>query len=116
MKKLILATSIAFTAMTVSAQAADLEVERELGLIVSGVVDQWAGVQIIDDDLADETVFATGGEGRLSLPLGSNLSIQSDIKYETNERAFEAVTFDARPVGPRYSYQGAVHLSWRDPM
>lgn len=112
MKKLILATSVALAAMTASAQAADLD--RELRLIVSGVVDSWAGVQFIDDSLyPDETVFATGGEGLLSLPLGDNLSIQSDVKYETNDRAFEGATL---PYGPRYSYQGAVHLSWRDPM
>ena len=113
MKKLILATSIAFAAMTASAQAADLEMERELGLIVSGVVDSWMGVQYIDDGVTDDTVFATGGEGLLSLPLGDNLSIQSDVKYETNDRAFNR---DESPLGPRYSYQGAVHLSWRDPM
>jgi len=111
MKKLILATTVAFAAMTASVQAAD--VDRELGLIVSGVVDSWMGVQFIDDGAKDDTVFATGGEGLLSLPLGENLSIQSDVKYETNDRAF----VDAElPVGPRYSYQGAVHLSWRNPM
>ena len=113
MKKLILATTVAFTAMTASTQAADLEVERELGLIVSGVVDSWMGVQYIDDGVTDDTVFATGGEGLLSLPLGDNLSIQSDVKYETNDRAFNSAE---PPIGPRYSYQGAVHLSWRNPM
>ena len=111
MKKLILATSVAFAAMTASAQAADLD--RELGLIVSGVVDSWAGVQIIDaGPLGDDTVFATGGAGRLSLPLGDNLSIQNDVKYEYSTLANDAIDTTA---GPRYSYQGAVHLSWRDP-
>ena len=114
MKKLILATSVAFAAMTASAQSADLEMERELGLIVSGVVDSWAGVQFIDaGPFGDETVFITGGEGVLSLPLGDNLSIQSDIKYEYNDKAFDTDFFY---TGPRNSYQGAVHLSWRDPM
>ena len=47
--------------------------DREIGLIVSGVVDKWAGVQFIDDGLNDDTIFASGGEGRLSLPLGSSL-------------------------------------------
>ncbi len=141
MKKLILATSVAFAAMSASAQAADLEIERELGLIVSGVVDTWAGVQIIDTDHpnygseepcpefdscdviffdypigegpGDETVFATGGEGLLSLPLADNLSIQSDVKYEYNSQAFDHIY---KSTGPRYWYQGAVHVSWRDPM
>ena len=113
MKKLILATTVAFAAMTASAQAADLEMERELGLIVSGVVDSWAGVQFIDaGGLGDETVFATGGAGLLSLPLGDNLSIQNDVKYEYSTLANDAI---ATTAGPRYSYQGAVHLSWRDP-
>ena len=114
MKKLALATTVAFAAMTASVQAAD--VDRELGLIVSGVVDSWMGVQYIDDGVTDDTVFATGGEGLLSLPLGDNLSIQSDVKYETNDRAFEEAGLGDGLLGPRFSYQGAVHISWRDPM
>ena len=118
MKKLILATSVAFAAMTASAQAADLEMERELGLIVSGVVDSWAGVQYVkgprinQPGTGSETLFATGGEGFLSLPLGDNLSIQNDVKYEIIS-PFGAK--DSNVFGPRYFYQGAVHLSWRDP-
>ena len=113
MKNLFLATSVAFAAMTASAQAADLEMERELGLIVSGVSDAWMGVQFIDGGaLGDDTVFATGGAGLLSLPLGDNLSIQNDVKYEYNQLANDTIFTTA---GPRYSYQGAVHLSWRDP-
>jgi hypothetical protein len=114
MKKLTLATTVAFAAMTASVQAADPEVERELGLIVSGVVDSWAGVQFIDDGVADDTVFATGGEGLLSLPLGDNLSIQSDVKYEYNSNA-QQEPFSNDVFGPRYSFQGATHISWRDP-
>jgi hypothetical protein len=113
MKKLFLATTVAFTAMTASAQAADLEMERELGLIVSGVSDAWMGVQFIDGGVrGDETVFVMGGAGLLSLPLGDNLSIQNDVKYEYNQLANDAIF---TTTGPRYSYQGAVHLSWRDP-
>ncbi len=106
-----------------TAQAADFEPERELGLIVSGVVDQWAGIQFIDGPEAgfgppgattDETVFVNGGEGLLSLPAGDNLSIQSDFKYEYNENALDtAETGDV--LGPEYMFQGAFHLSWRDP-
>lgn len=114
MKKTILATSAALIALAAPAGAADLYTERQLGLIVSGVVDQWTGVQIIDDGFNDDTVFTNGGEGRLSLPLGDNLSIQSDVKYEYNSNALEN-SFDNDVFGPRYSFQGATHFSWRDP-
>lgn len=96
-----------------SSHAADPD--HELGLIVSGVVDQWAGVQFsdINGTFSEDTwSLASGGEGKLSLPLGSNLSIQSDVKYETNEQALET---PGPGIGLRYSYQGAVHLSWRNP-
>lgn len=85
------------------------------GLIVSGVVDQWAGVQFVGDSVNDNTTFANGGEGRLSLPLGSNLSIQNDFKYEYNSYALESAASNPDFAGPRYSYSGAAHLSWRDP-
>ena len=112
MKKMLLATSVALFAFAGPASAADLE--RELGLIVSGVVDSWAGVQFIDDGFNDDTVFTNGGEGLLSLPLGENMSIQSDVKYEYNTNATEnAVDNDVN--GPRFSYQFATHGSWRNP-
>ena len=113
MKKLMVSAAVAVAAISGSAQAADFEVEQELGLIVSGVVDSWAGAQYIDGGaLGDKTVFTTGGAGLLSLPLGDNLSIQSDVKYEYNTLANDPI---GTTTGPRYSYQGAVHLSWRDP-
>lgn len=113
MKKIALAAVAAIFAFSGSASAADFD--RELGLIVSGVVDKWAGVQFIEEQNGpDDTVFANGGEGLLSLPLGENLSIQSDVKYEYNEYALEDANFND-PWGPRYSFQGAVHLSWRNP-
>ncbi len=112
MKKVLLATSVAVFAFAGPASAADFE--RELGLIVSGVVDSWAGVQFIDDGLNDDTVFTNGGEGLLSLPLGENISIQSDVKYEYNTNATDS-PFDVDVFGPRFSYQFATHGSWRDP-
>lgn len=92
-------------------QAADLEYERQLGLIVSGVVDTWSGVQFIDDGINDDTLFMNGGEGKLSLPLTENFSIQTDIKYEYNSNAF---TDNYDLFGPRYGGQGAIHFAWRD--
>ncbi len=113
MKKMLLATSVALFGFAGAANAADLEVEQELGLIVSGVSDAWLGAQFIDaGGLGDETVFVMGGAGLLSLPLGDNLSIQSDVKYEYGTLANDPIN---TVNGPRYSYQGAVHLSWRDP-
>ncbi|MEO1161035.1 MAG: hypothetical protein AAFW74_11365, partial [Pseudomonadota bacterium] len=111
MNKTILAASAALLAFASPAKAADFE--RDIGLIVSGVVDQWVGVQFIDEQNADDdTVLATGGEGLLSLPLGDNLSIQSDVKYEYNDFAFND---DLSPLTSQFSFQGATHLSWRDP-
>jgi hypothetical protein len=112
MKKTVLAATAALLAFAAPANAENMD--RQIGLIVSGVVDSWAGVQIIDDGFSDDTVFATGGQGLLSLPLGENLSIQSDVKYEYNTNAQEAA-FQNNVFGPRYSYQGAAHFSWRDP-
>ena len=112
MKKSILTATAALLLSSTMASAADLD--REIGLIVSGVVDKWAGVQFIDDGVDDDTVFANGGEGRLSLPLGSSLSAQMDAKYEYNGNALESV-FENDVLGPRYSFQGAFHLSHRDP-
>ncbi len=90
MKKSVLAGIAAVFAFTGTASAADMDYDRQVGLIVSGVVDKWAGVQFIDDGVNDDTVFANGGEGRLSLPLGSSLSAQMDAKYEYNSNALEA--------------------------
>lgn len=118
MNKTILAATAAVFAFTAPAAAAD--VDRQLGLIVSGVVDSWAGVQI-DNGLRccaitgdSDAVFTNGGQGLLSLPLGENLSIQSDVKYEYNSDALDN-TDASDVVRNRYSFQGAVHLSWRDP-
>ena len=112
MKKVLLATSAAIFAFSSPASAADFE--RELGLIVSGVVDSWVGVQFIDDGTEDDTVFTNGGEGLFSLPLGDNISIQTDVKYEYNTNATEDPA-DIDVFGPRFSYQFATHGSWRDP-
>lgn len=112
MRKSILAASVALVAFAGPAAATDYE--REVGLIVSGVVDSWAGVQMIDDGFNDDTVFTNGGEGLLSLPLGNNFSLQSDVKYEYNTNATESAS-DNDVGGPRFSYQFAAHGSWRDP-
>ena len=112
MKKSVFAAAAAVFAFTGTASAADMD--REIGLIVSGVADKWAGVQYIDDGVGDDIVFANGGEGRLSFPVGNTLSIQNDFKYEYNEYAIESPASNDVD-GPRYSYQFAAHVSHRDP-
>lgn len=104
----------ALLATTTMASPADLDYDHEVGLIVSGEVDKWAGVQFIDDGELDDTVFANGGEGKLSLPLGNNWSAQSDVKYEYNSNALENIRSNDA-FGARYSFQGAAHFSYRDP-
>jgi len=112
MRKSILTATAALLLSSTMASAADLD--REIGLIVSGVVDKWAGVQFIDDGIDDDTVLASGGEGRLSLPLGSSVTAQMDAKYEYNSNAIENPA--ANDVfGPRFNFQGTFHLSHRDP-
>jgi hypothetical protein len=128
----LLGTSILTAMFAQPTYAADLDHEQRLGLIVSGVVDKWAGVQHIEGpgrfitralppqvevgelESANDTVFTTGLQGLLSLPVGDKLSIQHDLKFEANTNA----TVDGREVevfGPRYHYQAATHLSRRDP-
>lgn len=92
--------------------------ERDIGLIVAGKVEKAAGVQIIDIpnagqlDGGTETTFWSGTSGKLSLPLGENLSIQSDVDVEYNDQAFSNGPDEG---GLRYGFQGAAHLSWRNP-
>ena len=76
------------------------------------VLDNWNGIQIIDGGFTgNDTTLASGHNARLLLPLGTNLSIQSDVDVEWND-----CTFDNNTVaGQKWSAQGAVHLSWRDP-
>ncbi len=104
------ASAIVLAATASVANAADYD--REVGLIVSGVLDNWNGIQIIDGGFTgNDTTLASGHNARLSLPLGTNLSIQSDVDVEWNDRAFD----NNDVSGQRWNFQGAAHLSWRDP-
>lgn len=102
--------------LPMSAQAADAD--EMIGLIVSGVVEKSAGVQIIDVPNAgplsgdSDATFWSGTSGRMSLPLAPNLSIQSDVDVEYNDRAFDSGPDEG---GLRYGFQGGVHVSVRDP-
>lgn len=83
-----------------------------IGLIIGGVSESWNGVQAIDGGgTGDDMTLASGHNARLSVPLGGNLSLQSDVDIEWNDRAFNNNTVS----GQRWSFQGAGHFTWRDP-
>ena len=89
------------------ASAADLD--SAIGLIVAGEVEKAAGVQIFDIPNSGplsggtEAAFWTGTSGKLSLPLGENLSIQTDVDVEYNDQAFSSGPDEA---GLRFGFQG----------
>ncbi|MGI9512406.1 MAG: hypothetical protein ACR2OL_05850 [Anderseniella sp.] len=108
--RIIASTAILATLAAGTATAQDRF--NEIGLIVGGVSESWYGVQIIDGGgTGDDTVFASGQNARLNLPLGGNLSLQSDVDVEWNDRAFN----DNAVSGQRWGFQGTAHLNWRDP-
>ena len=122
MKKLIAAFSVAgLTALgTQSASAADFEAEQAIqNLVVSGVVESWAGYTFyssVDVDSEDpDDGFASGRSGRLSLPLGPNLSIQMDVDNETNTDWLVDTDAGENTGVFQYSVQMLAHLSLRDP-
>lgn len=116
--------------MISQSQAADFEVERELGLIVSGSYEGWFGGDFVgrfnlsDNDSTErpreDAYFVYGGEARLSLPAGEALSIQQDLKYEVNSGHFKLENASGDDVGDFNWYglqwQSTTHVSFmRDP-
>ena len=130
MKRLFMSSLSAF-ALSVAAggvQAADFEAERAIqGLVVSGIVDSWNGYTFIGSqggsnaNFDPDSYFSSGLSGRLSLPLGDNLSIQMDGDLEYTENAFDnPVSGDSSSGsnavnGFMYSAQFGAHLTYRDP-
>ncbi|WP_337660564.1 hypothetical protein [Anderseniella sp. Alg231-50] len=118
MKKLT-ATSIMALALAMSAQsasAADYDAQIQQ-LVVSGIVDSWNGYTFIGNqgganaDVDPDSYFSSGLSGRLSLPLGENLTIQMDGDLEYTDNAFDEDGDDAFD----YSGQLGAHLTYRDP-
>jgi len=123
MKKLI-ASSVIAMALAVTANnasAADFEPEEVIrGLVVGGEVESFSGVtfynggdngeevQFSDDDYQ----FVSGILGRLSLPLGDNLSAQMDGEFEYSSDALSGSRQDDLFD---YSFLAGGHLSWRNP-
>lgn len=113
----LLAGTAVIAALTVSstAQAADYEAQIQ-ELVVSGIVDQWYGGTFSSGDAGNyepdhKSYLTSGNSGRLSLPLGTNLSIQMDADSEVATNAFKGNASDDFS----YSFQGGLHLSVRDP-
>ncbi len=83
---------------------------------MSGYVEKWTGYSFVSgaENTADpdrDGYFASGTSGRLSLPLGSNLSMQMDAGIEYTENSFKPNNDD---VFQHSGYVGA-HLAYRDP-
>lgn len=112
----ISAMAVALTFSGNALQAADFEAERAIQeLVVSGVVEKWSGYTFTDHSQADvdkSDFFSSGGSGRLSLPLGSNLSMQMDGSLEYTEGAFDS---DDSDDVFQSAYQFGGHLTYRDP-
>jgi hypothetical protein len=102
-----------------AAQAADMVQPTPLALVVSGIVESWTGYTFIADPRhvhPDEDRFGSGGStGRLSLPLGTNFSIQTDVDLEYNSTLLTDNDDDGARDIFQASAQSGVHASWRDP-
>lgn len=125
MKKLVVSLTVAgFAALGAqSANAADFEPQAAIqDLVVSGYVESWTGYTFLSslggenaqpgDSPDPDNYFASGLSGRLSLPLGDNLSMQMDAGIEYNETAFDD---DGSDETFESAFQLGSHFTYRDP-
>lgn len=121
MRKIIAssAMAIALVISSNSASAADFEPEEAIrGLVVSGEVETFSGFMAYAGESGeadfdeDDTQFVSGVLGRLSLPLGDNLSLQMDGELEYSSTA---LTDEKQDDLFQHSFLFGGHLSWRDP-
>lgn len=110
------ALALALVVSASTAQGADLDYERTLELVVSGQIESWTGYMLYGNESGgfdpDEGTdqWVSGQSGRLSLPLGTNLSLQMDGQVE------HASLFDSKKDDLfNNSFLLGTHLSWRDP-
>ncbi len=101
-----------------NAMAADLAPPPPLGPVVSGAIDNWYGFSILTgegDNVNPGTDwnFITGLVGKLSIPLGSNLTIQQDVGFQYGTNAESNNQKDFRDTF-LYSGQMGTHLSLRN--
>ena len=115
---LLAATSV-LVLPAAAARAADMAEPTPLALVVSGIVESWSGYTFIANPKhvhPDEDQFGSGGgTGRLSLPLGANFSIQSDVDIEYNSTLLTDNDDDGARDNFQLSGQSGIHASWRDP-
>ncbi len=121
MKRFVAASAIAI-ALTVSANsagAADFDTDEAIrGLVVGGEVESFSGIMFYDgdgDDVDfddDDYQLVSGLTGRLSMPLGDNLSVQMDGEFEYASNALSGSRQDDLFA---HSFLAGGHLSWRDP-
>ncbi|MEM7634410.1 MAG: hypothetical protein AAF299_07610 [Pseudomonadota bacterium] len=121
MKRLMASSALA-VALAVSANsatAADFEPEEAIrGLVISGEVETFSGFMVYGSESGDteydedDTQFVSGVLGRLSLPLGDNLSVQMDgeLEYSTT-----SLTDEKQDDLFQHSFLFGGHVSWRDP-
>lgn len=106
-----------------SANAADFEPQAAIQeLVVSGYVESWSGYTFLTslggdnatggDGPDPESYFASGISGRLSLPLGDRLSLQTDVGLEYTENAFDD---DGAQDVFESGFRLGGHLTHRDP-
>lgn len=102
-----------------SASAADFEAAEAIrGLVVSGEVETFSGFMAYGSESGDTeytddiTQFVSGVLGRLSLPLGDNLSVQMDgeLEYSTT-----ALADERQDDLFQSSFLLGGHVSWRNP-
>lgn len=101
-----------------SALAADLAPPAPIGPVVSGFLDSYVGLGIFSGsgevDPGEDLSLLIGAYGAISIPLGTNLSIQQDVSYEYGSQASNN---DSDVINDLFLYSGQLgtHLSWRDP-
>lgn len=114
------AAAAALSMFAGGAQAADMDYDKAIqSLVVSGVVEKWVGYTFADGtdnggaiDMDKDSYLASGMAGRLSLPLGSNLSMQMDASIEYTDAAFDSANSDNTF---KFASQFGAHLTYRDP-
>jgi hypothetical protein len=115
------ARGIAFAALGLCAGpalAADLAPPPPLAPNVSGYLDSYVGLGFFDGsgdsvDVDSELSLLFGNYGAISIPLGSNLSIQQDVFYEYGTQASSSDESEKEDMF-LYSGQIGTHLSLRD--
>lgn len=110
--------AIALAISTSSATAADFDAEQAIqGLVVSGVVESWNGYSFRSGDDGnfspdEQDHFVSGIDGMLSLPLGNNFSIQTDVALEYTDKAWDNSNSDDTY---QYGSQFGTHFTYRNP-